>query len=65
MGHQGCHDCAPKGWRGVPKVTGDYDLDATIGHSPNRDMAGKLSLYVTRNAYGPRTAYDPYGSGDD
>lgn len=61
----GCHQVAPKAWRIVPKVTGDYDLDASIGHSPNKDMAKKLSMYVTRSSYGPKTGYDAYGSGDD
>ena len=62
----GCHQCAPSSWRRVPNVTGDYDLDASIGHSPNKDMAQKLSMYVTSRGYGPRTSYDPYGSkGDD
>ena len=65
LAHRGCHDCAPAAWHRVPKVTGDYDLDATIGHSPNRDMAGKLSMYAGGNPYGPRTSYDPYDGGDD
>lgn len=65
--HRGCHDCAPKAWHIVPKVTGDYDLDATIGHSPNKDMQAKLSMYTGQGSYGPRTAYSPYGPncGDD
>lgn len=68
VGHHGCHQCAPKGWRRVPNVTGDYDLDASIAHSPNKDMAKKLDLYTTRRgAYGYRTGYSPYGpvAGDD
>lgn len=65
MAHGGCHDCAPKGWRMVPKLSGDYDLDATIGHSKNSDMAKRLKQYMTHSGYGPRTAYDPYGAGDD
>jgi hypothetical protein len=63
--HGGCHTCAPPAWRRVPNVTGDYDLDASIGHSPNKDMAKKLSMYVTRQKYGYRTNYDSYGVGDD
>lgn len=65
IGHQGMHDCCPNDWRRVPKVSGDYDLDATIAHRRNADMSGRLSMYVARAPYGPRTAYMPYGSGDD
>lgn len=67
LAHRGCHDCAPKEWRIVPKVTGDYDLDATIGHSPNKDMQRKLSMYTGAGSYGPRTGYRVYGAngGDD
>lgn len=67
LSHRGCHDCAPKAWHIVPKVTGDYDLDATIGHSPNKDMQVKLSMYTGAGSYGPRTGYSPYGpaGGDD
>ena len=58
---------AQKAWHIVPKVTGDYDLDATIGHSANKDMARKLEMYTGRGSYGPRTGYSPYGpaGGDD
>jgi hypothetical protein len=65
IAHQGTHQCAPSAWRRVPKVSGDYDLDATIAHRSNRDMTGRLSMYVAKQGYGPRTAYDPYGVGDD
>jgi len=67
LAHQGCHDVAPKAWHIVPKVTGDYDLDATIGHSSNKDMARKLEMYTGRGSYGPRTGYSVYGpnGGDD
>lgn len=66
--HGGCHDCAPKAWHIVPRVTGDYDLDATIGHSANKDMQRKLSMYVQSQGsfgYGPKTGYNRYGRGDD
>lgn len=70
LGHNGCHECAPKGWRDVPDLTGDYDLDATILHRGNRNLPHRLSLYVKRKAtaYGSRTGYDAYHSytgGDD
>lgn len=68
LAHSECHDCSPSPWHRVPRVTGDYDLDATIGHSTNSDMPKRLSMYVGRTgAYGPRTAYDAYGAagGDD
>ena len=54
---------SPKPWHTVPCVTGDYDLDATIGHSANKDMAEKLEMYTA--GYSPRTGYSPYGKGDD
>ena len=38
-----CHDCAPKEYRHTPKMTGDYDLDATIMHRRNSDMAQKVT----------------------
>ncbi len=69
ISHSGCHQCAPREWRGVPNLTGDYDLDATIAHRPNRDLPHRLGLYTkrSRESYGPRTAYGGYHgySGDD
>lgn len=71
LAHAGCHDdCAPKDWHNVPKLTGDYDLDATIEHRNNSDLPQRLKLYTKRggiNAYGPRTSYRGYHgySGDD
>jgi hypothetical protein len=67
IGHQGCHDCAPEAWRRVPKVTGDYDMDATIQHRANKDLSQKLEMYVINApAYGPRgyAGYRGY-HGDD
>jgi len=57
-----CHACAPKAWRRVPDLTGDYDLDATIEHRDNTDMAHRLALYVRKPsaAYNPRNAYHGY-----
>jgi hypothetical protein len=53
--------CAPKPWRDVPDVTGDYDLDATILHRDNADLPNRLALYTTNgNAYGPLTGYNAY-----
>ena len=69
IGHNGCHDCCPKSWRAVPKLTGDYDLDATIEHRSNKNLPARLEIYVKRgaNVYGPRTNYRGYHgySGDD
>jgi len=69
MAHAGCHDCAPKPWHDVPKVTGDYDMDATILHGKNRDMPARLALYSKGggNAYSPVTGYNGYQNnhGDD
>ena len=70
MAHSGCHDCAPKAWHDVPKMTGDYDLDATILHNSNKDLPARLALYskgCRGNAYGPVTGYTGYHNnhGDD
>lgn len=68
LAHCGNHDCAPKDWRDVPNMTGDYDLDATIMHRDNPDLPRRLELYVKRgdNAYGPLTGYNGYhGYGGD
>ena len=58
-----CHQCAPRDWRNVPIMTGDYDLDATILHRKNSDMIGRLELYVRPRAgsvYKYVTNYDGY-----
>ena len=62
LAHRGCHDCAPKGWKGVPNVTGDYDFDATIMHSKNRDMATRLNQHLAHvnPTYTPRQGYHGY-----
>lgn len=73
LAHQGSHRaCSPGPWHAVPKVTGDYDLDATIMHRRNGDMARRLQTYVRQprgasGAYGPRTNMSGYSgnSGDD
>jgi len=56
----------------VPRVTGDYDLDATIMHRNNSDMASRLQTYLRQprgaaGAYGPRSGGSGYSgnSGDD
>jgi hypothetical protein len=59
VAHRGCHDCAPRAWRHVPNLTGDYDLDATILHRKNPDMAHRLSQHISAPrgmAYRPRVA---------
>jgi hypothetical protein len=60
MGHRGNHICAPKGWRDVAMLSGDYDLDATIEHRQNSDLPARLAQYVKRDAYAQRTAYNGY-----
>jgi hypothetical protein len=69
MAHRGCHSCAPKGWRDVPVMSGDYDFDATIEHRNNKALPARLNLYLKRysNAYGPITGYNGYDGyhGDD
>jgi hypothetical protein len=60
---------APKGWRDVPVMSGDYDFDATIEHRNNPNLPARLNLYLKRysNAYGPITGYTGYQNyhGDD
>lgn len=73
LAHSGSHrTCSPGPWHSVPKVTGDYDLDATIMHRTNSDMAGRLQMYLRQprgaaGAYGPRSGGTGYSgnSGDD
>lgn len=68
--HAGTHLIAPKPWRAVPKVTGDYDMDASILHCNNKDMPLRLALYSkgsNGHSYGPVTNYNGYHNyhGDD
>lgn len=46
LGHCGNHVCAPKPWRDVPALVGDYDMDATIAHRNNADLPERLALYT-------------------
>ena len=59
IAHGGCHQCAPRGWRNVPVVTGDYDLDATILHRHNKDLPNRMQLYTRKSGktYGMKTGY--------
>lgn len=61
ISHGECHDCSPKAWHDIQKITGDYDLDATIAHRDNADLPLRLMMYR------PKTAYSAYGGyhGDD
>ena len=63
------HQCAPREWRDIPRITGDYDLDATILHRHNKDLPHRLLLYIRKGAfpYNPRSAYNGYSGmhGDD
>lgn len=69
LAHRGCHSCAPKGWRDVPVMSGDYDFDATIEHRSNANLPMRLNLYLKRyeTAYGSVTGYSGYHNyhGDD
>lgn len=68
VAHRGVHQCAPKPWRQVPNLTGDYDLDATILHRKNRDMAARLAQHISGPAgagYGPRIRAQNHGSHRD
>lgn len=66
IAHAGLHDCCPKAWRDVPKLTGDYDADATIMHRENKDLPDRLAMYTKRPrpAYGIRSGYGSYGEND-
>jgi len=59
-GHR--HICAPRDWRKLPNLTGDYDLDATIQHRSNPDMIERLKTHLRRGAYGPITGYGAYAN---
>ena len=61
-GQSETHDCCPQGWRDVPNLVGDYDLDATILHRENPSLPARLELYVKRGerAYGPSSGYRGY-----
>ena len=64
-----CHQLAPRDWRIVPNITGDFDLDASILFREDKDLPDRLALYVRHQklTYGPRTGYSSsHGySGDD
>lgn len=62
------HKYSPKAWRKTPQMTGDYDFDASITHTKNKDAKGKIETHLlSEEAYGPRTNYGGYSgySGDD
>lgn len=69
LAHRGTHLCAPKPWKDVPNVTGDYDLDATILRRHNTDLPHRLALYTKTGGQtsGPLTGYNGYHgySGDN
>lgn len=70
LSQRGCHDCAPKAWREVPVIAGDYDLDATIAHRKNADLPHRLAMYTgqvagTTDRYTPRGYHGYSNHGDD
>jgi hypothetical protein len=65
LGGHGSHQCAPREWRGLPRITGDYDLDATILHRHNKDLPHRIAMYtrgigMSQARNNPRTAYHGY-----
>lgn len=56
------HDLAPKEYRGVPNMTGSFELDRVIRANPNKDMCSRLEFHLSNqgSAYGPLTAYSGY-----
>jgi hypothetical protein len=63
-GHKGNHVCAPRAWRDVPNLVGDYDLDATIAHRDNADLPDRIAMYLRHGAYAIRSGYGKYGDND-
>jgi hypothetical protein len=68
------HFCCPAEWKGVPNITGSFELDGAIARNRNKDMLSRLAMYAGLSAsrpinesYGPRTNYDGYDgySGDE
>jgi hypothetical protein len=61
------HFCAPKAWRGIEMVTGDYDFDASIAKIGSRAGRDAIRSHLAREAYGPITSYRGYDhyTGDD
>lgn len=53
------HACCPEGWRDVPNVSGDYDLDATMMHRENPNLPDRLDQHISKGS-GPRTGYNGY-----
>jgi len=48
------HDICPKCYESIPNITGSYELDAVISQSKNKDMLGRLSMYVSSDLYDSR-----------
>jgi hypothetical protein len=68
MSRNQLHEYAPAEYRKTERITGDYEMDASIAHCKNTDVPKRLKLYVAdNNAYGPRTGYTGYDNyqGDD
>lgn len=61
-GETTCHACAPKAWRDIPNISGDYDFDATVAHRDNPSLPDKMAMYLRKGkSFGPVTAYNGYG----
>lgn len=61
IGHAGTHACAPKAWREVPVLSGDYDTDATLMARKNSDLPARLALHIRQpRSAGPGTGYNGY-----
>lgn len=69
MSRNQLHEHAPAEYRGTQRITGDYEMDASIAACKNSDAPKRLKLYVLTDetGHGPRTGYQGYSSysGDD
>jgi hypothetical protein len=55
ISHGAVHDHCPKDMEGIPNVTGCYSLDAVIARSKNKDMLGRLNMYIKGDTYNSGT----------
>lgn len=55
------HWCAPKQWRTVQAITGDYVFDRSVAACKNTDMANHIQDHLSEGpGYGPLTGYNGY-----
>lgn len=47
------HDICPKSYESIPNITGSHELDAVINKSKNKDMLGRLEMFIAGDTYNP------------